>query len=202
MKRLTSMGLLLVLTVAAQGDVVTDFETGTFEGWTEFEPFNGTLFVDTPGHPGFSLQATDDEPGGGPLLARAPASYRGDLSGMYGIGWHEWLQDIEDTVVSTSCELRGPDGTTYRSDNTLGPAGTWVWKIEAFTADNWTLVEGSGDASFEEVLSNVDELLLHMDVTLQDHGILESRLDNITLFDDMPTPVESHTWGRIKASYR
>jgi hypothetical protein len=192
-----SAALLVCVGPVLADNVVSDFEDGTLQGWTPEPPFNGELFVAPPGNPGFSMQATDDLPGGGPLLARAPASYAGDLSGFIGISWDEYILDYGDpTIIATHVEIRGSDGTTYRTDNTLGPTEVWNPRFVPFVEELWTLEEGT--ASFLEVLENVEALLVQMDVTALDNGILESRVDNVTLLES-PTPIRETTWGMIKA---
>jgi hypothetical protein len=179
-------------------NVVSDFDDGTLQGWTPEPPFYGDLFVATPGNPGLSMQATDNLPMGGYLLARAPVSYTGDLSDRFGISWDEWVIDYgAPTIYSTDVRIEGMDGTIYRTDNAPDLMDAWNQRFARFEEEYWFLQEGS--ASFADVLQNVVALYMQMDVTALDNGILESRVDNVTLLDPPATPSRLTTWGEIKA---
>lgn len=196
--RWLSAALLVLAGPVAAADIVSDFEDGTLQGWTPEPPFNGNLFVAPPGNPGFSMQATDDLPGGGPLLARAPASYTGDLTVFFGIAWDEFVIEYGVTVFSTHVAIRGSDGTTYRTDNSPGPTDVWNPNFVPFEEEYWFLEEGT--APFLEVLEDVEAMFIQMDCSGIDNGILESRVDNVILRES-PTATRKTTWGMVKSLY-
>ncbi len=195
---LTGLAALLPFS-PVHADVVSDFDDGTLQGWTPEPFFGGDLFAGAPGNPGESMQATDSEEGGGPLLARAPASYEGDLSGFLGISWDEFIVDMGSvTRLSTSVWIRGNDGTTFRTDQTLGPLDVWNTKFYEFEASSWILE--SGAASFEDVIADVEGLFVQMDVQGISGPGIESYVDNVTLVDN-PVPTFETSWGRVKTKF-
>jgi len=89
-------GLLFIAAVStssAYAEIISDFNSGTVQGWTESNPlqggsFGGSLFApSTGGNPGGYLLATDSVSGGGSLAARAPAPLSGDLTVFQEVSW-------------------------------------------------------------------------------------------------------------------
>jgi hypothetical protein len=166
--------------------LVSDFNDGTLQGWTAEPPFNGTLTVqNTGGNPGGFALTTDTVAAGGGLLARAPAPLTGDLSIYDGLQWDEFVYDNGDTTtVGTSVILQGSDGTQYQSDRTLGPVGSWNTKSISFlSSSDWILKSGTGSASFDDVVSDLNGLFLSLDTSTSGHGNKESGIDNVVLLD-------------------
>jgi len=173
-------------------DIITTFESGTLEGWTEdtgnFDP-TGSLDVVPFGNPGFAMQATDGATGGAPLVVSAPAQFTGNLSGYARIQWDEFVFDYGNAnSFSTFIILRGMDGTEFGSDRTLGAVGVWQSRSAALIESDWTRLNGSG--AFSDVLGDVQNFLISMD-TSSLSGVVESRVDNIAIVTSVPEPSAS-----------
>lgn len=181
----------------AQG-ITSDFDDGTFQGWTKGPNFNGRLLISDGGNPGFCMLTTDTLAGGGGLLVYAPPSFVGDLSSYTGIGWDEFVPDYgSKTLYGTHVYIEHSNGTTYRTDMSITIRNAWHTKHVPFEAGSWFLVSGSD--SFEDVIQNVAALYISMDTSLHNDDREESRVDNITMTATVPT--QRCTWGRIKSLF-
>ncbi len=196
---LVSLGAVPVMA----DDPRTDFEDGTSQGWSMPPPSIGLLSVLEGGNPGFCLAATDAQPDGAPLLARAPTPFVGDLTGFEAIQWDEFVLDYGSaTVLPTSILLLGPAGTIWSSSGALETVGSWNMRVVPFVETSW--VHRSGSGSFADVLANVEALFISMDTSYLDHSALESMVDNVTLIPSEATPapgMTSSSWGRVKSAF-
>ena len=168
-----------------QGDpvqtITSDFSDGTLQGWVLAQPTKGTVAINTTaGNPGYCLEATDTDALGTLLRIAAPARYTGNLAGAAAIQWDEYVPNNgDDTYQGTYVVLEGASGTQYRSAGTLGTVNAWRQRYVALRANNWTLVTGTGSASFDNVLSDVRAMYVNLE-TSRATG-LEARVDNIEL---------------------
>lgn len=190
---------LLVFIPSAQAGLVSDFDDGTMQGWSEGDPFNlgsfgGTLSViNSGGNPGGYLKATDSVAGGGSLAALAPSLLSGDLALWGGLSWDVLLPS--QAISSTNVLLEGTDGTFYRSDFTLlgsQPINSWFTKSVDFGSDvGWQLL--SGTASFASVVSNTNALYIELDATICCTS--EAGIDNIRTLSPVPLPAAVWLFG-------
>ena len=174
---------LLIAVPSVQAALVSDFDNGTMQGWSEGDPFNigsfgGALSViNSGGNPGGYLRATDSVAGGGSLAALAPTLLSGDLTLLGGLSWDVLLPS--QSVGSTDVLLEGTDGTFYRSEYTLlgtQPINSWFTKSVNFGSDvGWQLLAGT--ASFASVVSNTNALYIELDATTC--CTVEAGIDNI-----------------------
>jgi hypothetical protein len=170
--------------------LVSDFDDGTLQGWSQQPIFNGTLTAPTTGgNPNGYMLTTDTMAAGGSLLALAPSTLTGNLLAYSGLQWDEFVfSNHGTTTVSTSVLIRGADGTVYQSDRSLGPIALWNTKSASFLdSSDWILKSGS--ASFNDVLANVDALFLSLDTSTLGNGNRESGIDNIGLLERQVTNV-------------
>ncbi len=173
---LASLGAVPVLADSPR----SDFEDGTSQGWTMPPPSIGILSVVSGGNPGFCLAATDGLPNGAPLLARAPASFVGDLTGFDAIQWDEFVLDYgSDTVLPTSILLRSSAGAIWTSSGALVGVGSWNMRFAPFVETSW--IHRAGSESFADVLANVEALFISMDTSYLELSALESMVDNVVL---------------------
>ena len=200
--------LLIVLLASvrpALAEPRTDFDDGTAQGWSLAAPPSvGFLSVVPGGNPGHCLAATDTEPAGAPLLARAPAEFTGDLSGFESIRWDEFVVDFgTDTVQATFILLRTAQGTIWANPTELEVVGAWHARTATLVESAWIHVSGS--EPFSTVLENVEALFLSMDTAYLDHSALESMVDNVALESPAATaaaaPLESSSWGLVKSRF-
>lgn len=171
---------LLIAVPSVQAALVSDFDDGTMQGWSEGDPFNngslgGTLsVVNSGGNPGGYLRATDSVADGGSLAALAPTLLSGNLTLLGGLLWDVLLPS--QAVCSTNVLLEGTDGTFYRSEYTLLETNSWFTKSVDFGSDvGWQLLKGT--ASFASVVSNTKALYIELDVTTC--CTIEAGIDNI-----------------------
>ena len=77
---------MLIVATNIQAALISDFNNGTMQGWSEGDPFSNGSFggalsvINSGGNLGGYLHATDDVAGGGSLAALAPALLSGDLT--------------------------------------------------------------------------------------------------------------------------
>jgi len=173
--------------------VTTDFEDGTSQGWTIMDPTASAYAIVYQGNPGYALMALDTMAGGSNPRIEAPVSYLGDLSGYDGIKWDEYIfyESNPDNCVRTSLVaiLYGQDGTIYHTAVTEGLYEIWTERYVPFEAQYWVRNEASGNASFEDVLSNVVNLQFNMECSWEYE---EAMIDNITL---VPEPLTVLLFG-------
>ena len=130
--------------------------------------------------------ATDTVSGGGALKALAPG-ISGDLTVYNAIQWDEYVPDRGSvTTISTSIRILGADGTVFESDTTLAGVSSWNHCSVSFgNASEWTRL--SGVSAFDDVITDVVELYIQMDASLQASGGVESWVDNVML-QPIPAP--------------
>jgi hypothetical protein len=176
--------------------VIFDFNDETLQGWTPKAPFGGVLGVNTGfGNPGGSMFTTDTDSSSGGLFVLAPSILSGDLSIYNGIQWDEYVPERASTTIATFIRLLGVDGTIYESDRTIELLSTWNTKFVSFDEPNsWTLATGSGNATFEDVISGVDSLYISLDTSTQSVGGIESWVDNVTV-SSVPLPAALYLFG-------
>lgn len=196
MYQASQIAIALAITVAVScnlqaAPIVSDFDDGTRQGWTEKLPFGGTLTnPGSGGNPGGFLFATDNVPGGGGLWAVAPSSFLGDLSGFAGLQWDELVYvrgaGGSRTVESTELFITGASSTTYRlADRSPTIIGDWHTRFIAFNPSSFIL--SSGSDSFDDVIRSVTELAIEMDTSTLANGGPESGIDNVQLVVPEPT---------------
>ena len=196
---LVSMSLL-ISAPSIQAALVSDFDDGTMQGWSEGDPFNVGSFsgalsvINSGGNPGSYLRATDSVGGGGSLAALAPTLLSGDLVLFSGLSWDVLIPS--SAIFSTNVLLEGFDGTFYRSDTTLlgtQQKNSWFTKSIDFGSDvGWKLL-GSGAASFTSVASNAKALYIELDVTTG--GTIEAGIDNVHTISSIPIPASLWLFG-------
>lgn len=184
---------LFLIATGTQAGLISDFNDGTMQGWSEGDPFNlgsfgGALTViNSGGNTGGYLRATDSVAGGGSLAALAPSMLSGDLTLLGGLSWDVLLPS--QATGSTDVLLESVNGTFYRSDFTLlssQPLNTWFTKSVDFGSDvGWQLL-GSGTESFGSVVSNAKALYLELDATVC--CTIEAGIDNIRTVGSVPEP--------------
>ncbi|MGD9086503.1 MAG: VPLPA-CTERM sorting domain-containing protein [Desulfobacterales bacterium] len=163
------------------------------QGWTREPIFGGILNVQRNfGNPGGSMYAIDTR-GGGVLYARAPDELSGNLSGYTGVQWDEYILGRATTFVSTFIILQGSDGTRYESGRIEGDdVVTFQWNNRFVPLDDssvWMLVDHTGTATFEQVISDLDTLFISMDTSSGSSGGRESWVDNFAL-----VPIPGAVW--------
>lgn len=178
----------LVLCNSAGADPLSDFEDGTFQGWT-LDPSSSPNFISVvaAGNPGFALESFDSAAGLPEIVVNAPSEFTGDLSAFEGIRWDEYF--IAPAGQATSVFLHGSNGTSYRSEFASDgfPTGAWRTRFSEFVASEWTLCTNSGftclggTGSFSDVVSDVQRLSINFEVS-SDIGP-DSRMDNIQLVE-------------------
>ena len=157
----------------------SDFEDVTLQGWTPEAPFGGNLYVTTGGYPDYCMAADDTIAGGPDLWARAPVTYTGDLRAYEKIVWDEWVPS--QAHDRTFIQLRGTDGTQYRSLYNIAqiPGPVWHPRTALLTPSDWVLISGS--AFFHDVLQDVETMFIHMEVQIW--TATQARVDNISLIE-------------------
>jgi len=77
--------ILLVLSNSAGAYPLSDFEDGTFQGWT-LDPSSSPNFISVvaAGNPGFALESVDSAAGLPEIVVNAPSEFTGDLSAFEG----------------------------------------------------------------------------------------------------------------------
>ena len=208
MKKSILLGILLVgvvSTPAVAAQEVSDFEDGTMQGWAIADPlgtgFNGTLILNTSGgNPTGYLSANHTQASGdGTLLVKAPSAlFTGDLSSR-SLSWDVLVPRSFNTrtVTPTRVLLEGQDGTIYstkRDALTDFPYGRWFSREIDFTNTlppggldmPWEIVPGTGFASFEDVVTNVEALYIDLNargvpVSPLELFSLEAGIDNIEM---------------------
>jgi hypothetical protein len=158
----------------------SDYEDMTLQGWTEVEPFTGTL-ANVSGNGGRCMTPGQ---GSGGLYACAPCSYTGDISSYWGIQWDEYLFPPPDGCVMvrrTHPVLIAADGTAFRpADTSPLPTGEWHPCAVPFYSSLWIETGSStGLSTFSEVLRDVAEIRMRLDCN--NCTMSESKVDNITL---------------------
>jgi hypothetical protein len=174
----------------------SDFEDGTLQGWTKFQPFYGELLNrPTGGHPG-GYMFCGDTYSGGILQALAPGDFTGDLSGYAGIRWDEILLWCDPPPNGRTFPILvsviGPDTSAFREAGALpGPMEQWTTRFVPFVSTAWE--RHSGSASFEYVLRHVVQLRINMDTNRMCYE--ECGIDNPCLIVDptagVPNPLPS-----------
>lgn len=187
--------LLPQLTAASvqSATIVSDFDAGSLEGWSKGPGYNGSLFVDTAtGNPGGSMAITDAIPAGGGLYAKAPPSYAGDLTAFAGIAWDRFVPDRGGNTRNTGAVVLvgGPQSTAYVYEPALVGLGSWVAEYVPFQSVHWGQLDiaqlgATGADPFETVVQDVHSVYLAGDTSTLASGVLEIRLDNVTL---IPVP--------------
>lgn len=167
---------------------VSDFDDGTLQGWTKVLPFGGDLLVDQPGGNPHGFMVTTDTAGGGVLYAQLPAAALGLLDNSSGVFWDEFVYDNgAQTTKKIGLIIQGPDGTQYVSvqdlDNVIE---AWANRFVSLDEQSsWTIVPGSGSATFAQVVNNIAALYLSTETSTVFIGNRESGIDNISfLLDD------------------
>jgi len=211
-RRLAVAATILALAALSSPQVhaavyVYDYDDGTLQGWTEGKPpwnpqFLGSLRALEPGNPGHAMVATDHGATGGALLAQAPAVISGDLSSWPSVSWDEWLPD--GSIIRTSVSVLGPDGTVYQGETPdQGVISTESWQERFipfdFGSGLWSIRDGTGSASFDEVITNVVGFYIHMDVTPGQST--EASVDNV-IFLPEPATVSLLALGGLVALRR
>jgi hypothetical protein len=175
--------------MGVNGDTVTDFESGTLEGWTETSAHTN-FEADLVGNPGWSLQAFD-------FLfcctqftgAVAPAGYHGNwtAAGVTGLSWDHYMGNETPgwrfTAPKELIKISGPGGSAeYRASqpeiDSIPVDGWGSFNIPISTAaptGTWALLSGTWTA----LMANVTDLQIMG--SLSTLGADEYRLDNITL---------------------
>ncbi len=157
--------------------LLSSFDTD-YEGWMEFG--EGILiYVNSGGNPGGYIEFEDWEAGSGCFLA--PDKFKGDLS-AYSQGTLSF--DLKNTVDNGSGVtayyglIRITSGTLYAEKNAV-PDGSYLTEWTTYsiplTADTW----GVTSAQWDSILTNVTEVLIHMDP--QGYFYDRSGLDNFCL---------------------
>ncbi len=155
----------------------SSFDTD-YEGWMEFG--EGILiYVGSGGNPGGYIEFEDWEAGAGCFLA--PDKFKGNLS-AYSQGTLSF--DLKNTVSNGNGALgdygliRITSGTLYAEKNAV-PYGSYLTEWTTYsipmTAETW----GVTPAQWDSILSNVTEVLIHMDP--QGDFYDRSALDNFCL---------------------
>ncbi len=180
---IASFVLSLVANSAVATVAVTDFDDGTFQGWTPWgEKYGEINLLPSGSNPGGAVRAVDTVAGGGGFGVSAPAEYLGDLSGWSALLWDEKPLLSSNLVTSTWAFLIGEDGTVYRNIVAKGTAGQWRQRQALLVSADWELSPYStGTASLADVLSNVVELRIVMDINAGSLPTLEADVDNIVL---------------------
>ena len=189
----------LLIATNAHGSLISDFDDGTMQGWSEGDPFNlgsfgGALsIINSGGNPGGYLRATDSVGGGGSLAALAPSVLSGDLTLLGGISWDVLLPS--QATGSTDILLEGMNGTFYRSDFTLlstQPVNAWFTKSVSFGSElDWNLLIGT--ETFLSVVTNVKALYIEMDATVC--CAIEAGIDNVRTLNPVPIPAAAWLFG-------
>ena len=183
---------ILVLLMSASGSTAqphSDFDDGTLQGWMPGDvnfPFHGIL--DSLG--GF-MAAYDSLPGGGPLFAKAPDAFTGNLAVYKGVRWDERVYVTDPPAwAPTIPVIMGPDSTMYWEifDLDESKIGQWHQRFVPFDSTAWEILDNSGTAGFSEVLHNVVAFYMSMNTTTATYQ-WESGVDNIML--EAPVPVSS-----------
>ena len=177
----------LLVSEAAIGQPVSDFDDCALQGWSERpdREFNGDLYVECKGgNPDGFLVVEDTQAGGGGLYVSAPSPFLGDLSTYDAIAWDEYLYDCPNgNGLRTIPFLMGLDSTEYWRADWEAPGllvDSWVSRSMCLNESAWVLAPNSrGQASFESVLHNVIMFGFSMD-----HSTLcndEAGIDNVML---------------------
>ena len=140
------------------------------------------------------MVATDTVAGGGGLFSLKMGGF-GDVTSFDGLQWDEFIYNNgSSTVAGTRILVRGTDGTQYFTDNPLGPIGVWNTRSILFSeVSAWTLFSGSGTATLDSVLNNLDALLFSMDTSVSASGNRESGIDNVQFITAVTTVPEPAT---------
>jgi len=172
---------LLPSPVFSQAAPLSDFDDGTAQGWTVNAA--GHLVVSAPGFggAGYALDIYQDLPGND-VLVRAPGSFSGDLSGVTGIRWDEFMPDYgSDNYIGPGLYMAGTDGSFYAFAPRPPVLGAGKWQVRSLSFDPANFYRWEGSSSFETVLHNVEALYISGVTSVIGAPPLQVRLDNITL---------------------
>jgi hypothetical protein len=188
----------------------SDFDDGTFQGWTtnntphgDEPPFGGNLTVQpVGGNPGGYLRAEDTVHAGGGLFIAGPAEFTGDLSAYTELRFDEYLfPDSGSVAHGIQPYLVGSEGTNYFQDRVDGPLEVWRTVSVPLDAGSWTLDPFSPvSSSFEDVLADC-RVAFNMDVATSTNPHYESGIDNIRLIPE-PTTLALFVLGAAGAVRR
>ncbi len=182
-----SLALALAVSAASAGTFVSDWDDGTFQGWTTL-PFDGGSWANpgTGGNPGGYLQYTDS-PDGGALVPElvAPSQYLGNYSNLVGVGYFQY--DVIHQFGTANPPI------DYPRIRLFGDNGEEAFRLGEFVVTNeWTtltfdIVESNFEmvsGSWSDLIDNVTQLRISGDNAIGSG--LEGGVDNFKLF--VPAP--------------
>lgn len=182
-----TLALALAASVAAAGTFVSDWDDGTFQGWTTL-PFDGGSWANpgTGGNPGGYLQYTDS-PDGSALVPEllAPSQYLGDYSNYEGVGYFEYdvihqFGTANDPIDYPRIRLFGDNGEEAFSLGGFIVTNDWTTLTFDIVESNFEMVSGT----WSDLIDNVTELRISGDNAVGSG--LEGGVDNFKLF--IPAP--------------
>ncbi|USN99418.1 MAG: hypothetical protein H6810_01715 [Phycisphaeraceae bacterium] len=184
--RMTAAIVCALAGSAFAGTVITDWDSGTFEGWTTTGT-NGGLWTNpgTGGNPGGYLQYEDD-PNGGlyPNELLAPVAYLGDYSAFEGVGYFEYdvihLQPNLNPTDYPRIRLFGDNGEEAFSKGGFIVTDTWTSLHFDVVAADFEMVSGT----WADLIDNITELRISGDNAIGSG--LEGGVDNFKLY--IPAP--------------
>jgi PKD repeat protein len=178
--------LLFGTVVTGTAQVLSDFETGTTDGWVS--EGDGVYFWEGgTGHPGGCLRVNDDATGD-MNRSYAPVKFLGNWSAATAFDTLKadiFLHRISTTYVTTNYVFRiiGPGGQATGILNPKPISDTWTTYMISLSASDWQLNSGT----WSELLQNVTTLIVTMEYITGDEY---NRLDNVSLsFTPVRQPV-------------
>jgi hypothetical protein len=199
---------------AITADQVDDFEDGTVMGWEEGDPSpNPPTNVSTGGPEGVDdnfLQNVSSGAGfaGSRMIMFNTAQWTGDYLAADVVAIEAKMANLGGSELAMRIAIWGPPGpgtTRFGSTNAAILPADGIWRTVVFGLEASDLTRFDGTATLEEVLAGVTELRILSRVG--GPGWQGDEVAGTLGIDDIRAvpaqfPVETESWGRIKAFYR
>jgi len=212
------------LPAARAGDAVcSDFDDGTFQGWTAQA---ATIALDTPGPDGSTYLRGHDAPSPPSSVIIAPDTYHGDWTAretlstdiiVYDDGWEGEVRPVPTVFVIQSSPVPGEGiRALFRPIPEITELDGWRHfdaPIGAITSlplpgneyGHWEFIPPQDDPflAWNTLMTDVRSVHFVADVASSPSGTEDLGVDNVCLSPDGdPTPVAVSTWTGLKALHR